>query len=347
MRKITVVVGAAIVLALGGCGVSRRPAQHRTVPEPAVHAASSAPIATRADAPLQALVTAQTEDRLVITGLPGGRVLRSVTIPGQPGYVDATSRVVVVVSSGSGTITLLARRSLRVIKVFRGFSSPHIPAISPDGRYAYVTDDGTGELAVIDLDKDHLVGTVFVGAGAHHLAFSPDQRRVWIALSQTAQTLTILSTVTPSGRVDLGHPHVVGHFSPPFLAHDLWFSPGGTAIWITSANASYVGVFNAHTHRLLFEVPAGAPPQHLVFAEGYAYITSGYGSSIERVDPFTGRVIKRTYAPYGSFDLDAARGYVVTASLLRGTLAIYDKGLALKRIAQLAPSTEDVALSAP
>ena len=39
----------------------------------------------------------------------------------------------------------------------------------------------------------------------------------------------------------------------------------------------------------------------------------------------TGAIVRRTRAPYGSFDLDAAGRYVVTSSLFRGTLAVYDR----------------------
>jgi DNA-binding beta-propeller fold protein YncE len=166
-----------------------------------------------------------------------------------------------------------------------------------------------------------------------------------VALGQAADTITILSTLTRSGEVHPGHPHLVGSFHPGFLAHDLLFSPGGKQVWITSADTSYVGVYSSRTRRLLFRIPAGAPPQHLVFAKGYAYITSGYGSSIEQVDLYSGRVLRRVSAPYGSFDLDAAGSYVVTSSLLRGTLAIYNDRLQLLHVGQLAPSTEDVALS--
>jgi DNA-binding beta-propeller fold protein YncE len=307
-----------------------------------VHAATRvtrARVAPSAPA-LQALVTAQTENRLLIADVPGGRIIRTIAIPGDPSYVDATDRVIVVVGTDAGTVTLLDRRTLRVIRVFRGFSSPHIPAISPDGRYAYVTDDGSGELTVIGLSDDRLLSRVFVGAGAHHLAFSPDERRVWVALGQSAQTLALLSAV------NLGHPRVIGYLHPPFLVHDLLFTPGGDVAWVTSADTSNVGVFNVKTGRLLYRIPGGAPPQHLAFSGGFGYITSGYGSSIEKVDLDTGSVLRRVYAPYGSFDLDAGGGVVVTASLLRGTLAIYNDQLRLLRVAQLAPSTEDVALSA-
>jgi DNA-binding beta-propeller fold protein YncE len=286
-------------------------------------------------------VTAQTENRLLVVGLPGGQVIRRIRVPDGSDYVDAEPGVIVVVSSDPGGVTLLDRHSLRVIKVVHGLVSPHIPAISPDGQYVYVTEDGAGKLDAVGLYNDKLISRVFVGRGAHHLAFSPDEKQLWVALGQAAPALTLISTA------DLGHPHVVSYLHPGFLAHDLLFSPGGKQVWITSADTSYVGVFSSRTRRLLFRVPGGAPPQHLVFANGYAYITSGYGSGIEQVDLHSGRVLRRVFAPYGSFDLDAAGGYVVTASLMRGTLAIYDRELRLLRVSQLAPSAEDVALSRP
>jgi DNA-binding beta-propeller fold protein YncE len=342
-------VATFVVLALvAGCGTTGRTARvdarRQIARAGSVHRRALRP---QPPAPLQALVTAQDEDRLLVVGLPSGRLIHTVPIPGGPSYVDATRGVVVVVSTGSGTVTLLDRRSLRTIRVFQGFVSPHIPAISPDGRYAYVTDDGSGELSVIGLYDHRLISRVFVGFGAHHLAFTPSEREVWVALTQTARTIALLSTVNAAGMVDPGHPHVVGSLHPRFLAHDLLFTPGGRQVWITSADGSSVGVFDARTRRLLRQVPAGVGPQHIVFAGGFAYITSGYGSSIEQVDLYSGRVLRRVYAPDGSFDLDAARHYVVTASLLRGTLAIYNGELQLLHVRQLASSTEDVTLSAP
>jgi hypothetical protein len=57
-----------------------------------------------------------------------------------------------------------------------------------------------------------------------------------------------------------------------------------------------------------------------------------------------GRILARARSPYGSFELDSADGYVATSSPLRGTLAIYDIRLRLRRIVQQAPATRDVAI---
>ncbi|MGI9184334.1 MAG: YncE family protein [Solirubrobacteraceae bacterium] len=308
----------------------------------------------RTPAPI-ALVTAQAENRLVLLSLPSGRVIGRVSVPGEPGYVASlgVGGPAVVVSSRSGTVTLLGGARLTDRLVLGGFSSPHIPALAPGGEYAYVTDDASGRVAAIGLSDQRVDSRTFVGAGAHHLAFSPDARQVWVALGQAAATVVILSTAgsaPPPGvsvMIDPRHPHVVGRLRPGYLAHDLLFAPDGQRVWITAANRPYVGVFSARDHRLLFRVPAGAPPQHVVFAGPDAYVTSGYGASIERVSVATGRVLRRVRAPYGSFDLDASGRYVVAASLFRGTAAIYDRDLRLLRVRRVGSSAEDVAIYRP
>ena len=358
------VTGAAVIAAAlaGGCGASpaaptsaagrsaTTPKRQRATP----HAARHVQRRFTTPAPV-ALVTAQAENQLLMVSLPGGRVIRSVPVPGDPGYVAALGPggPVAVVSARPGAVTLLGGARLTDRRVLRGFSSPHIPAMAPGGDYTYVTDDASGRVVAIGLFNQRVASSTYVGAGAHHLAFSPDAERVWVALGQAAPTIVILSTVVsrpplPSSPiVNPGRPHVVGRFAPGYLAHDLLFEPDGRRVWITAADRSYVGVFSARSHRLLFRVRAGAPPQHVVFAGRYAYVTSGYGQTIEQVAVATGHVVRRTRAPYGSFDLDAAGRYVVTSSLFEGTLAIYDRNLRLLGVHHVASSAEDVAIFSP
>jgi DNA-binding beta-propeller fold protein YncE len=291
-----------------------------------------------------ALVTAETQDSLAVVDLATGRVTKRIRLAADPEYVDvepAKGGPVAVVSAGAGAVTILAEQTLQPLRVLRGFGSPHIPGFSPDGEWLYVTDDARGQLDVIQLSNDRLVARVFVGLQAHHFAFTPDQRQVWVALSQSARTLVILDTTDP------GRPRVVGRFDPGFRAHTLLFTPDGRRVWITSANTDRIGVFNVATHRLVFSVAAGAPPQHIVFDGAVAYVASGYGSQIEMVELSTGQVLKTVRAPYGSFELDASNRYVVASSLLRGTLAVYTPQLRLLRTIQIAPAAEDVALTRP
>jgi DNA-binding beta-propeller fold protein YncE len=186
-----------------------------------------------------------------------------------------------------------------------------------------------------------VTSTIEVGAGAHHLSFDLMHQLAWVALGESARTIVILETA------DLAHPRVIGRFDPGFSAHDLSFSPDGQQVWITSAIGPDAAVFSGIDQRLLFHVPVGPPPQHVVFDGPYAYLTSGYGGTIEKVDAATGRVLARAVSPYGSFELDAGEGYVVTSSLLRGTLAIYNRALRLLRVIRVAPAAREVAVSTP
>jgi DNA-binding beta-propeller fold protein YncE len=322
-----------------------------STPRPRANAISTT--AARALAHPQALVTDEAQNRLLVVDLPRGRIAHSVPVPADPEdiAVSGDGGVVIVVSSAAGKVTILNRDTLRPIKTFGGFDEPHIAEISRDGAYAYITDS-RGTLTVIRLSDMKVTATVSVGSGAHHLSFSPTDRTVWIALGENAEQLTTLTTVLsrPQGAspvVNPADPRVVGHFAPGFAAHDLGFSPDGRTVWVTSAVGPDVTAFSTTTHRPLFRVPVGAPPQHLAFTGRFAYLTSGYGSTIEKVDAATGRVITRATAPYGSFELSAADGYVVSASLLRGTLAIYNPDLKLLRVVKLAPATREVAISRP
>jgi DNA-binding beta-propeller fold protein YncE len=236
-------------------------------------------------------------------------------------------------------VTLLDRSSLRVIKVLNDFGSPHIPAIAPDGKYVYVTDDARGTLTVIRLSDARILSRISVGALAHHLSFRRDERQVWLALGQSASTIVIVDTANPA------RPRVIGRFDPGYRAHDLLFTPDGRRIWITSASGPAIGVFDTRSHRLSFQVSGGAPPQHVVFDGPYAYVASGYGSLIEKVTLAAGRVLKTASTPYGSFELAAGGGFVVTSSLLRGTLTVYDTQLHRLRALQIAPAAEDVAIA--
>jgi YVTN family beta-propeller protein len=289
-----------------------------------------------------ALVTAETENRLLAVSLPGGRVLRRVRVARDPTTVTAgATGPAIVVSPGSGAVTVLRPRSLRPLAVIHGFWSPQIAAITPDGEWALVTD-AAGSVSVLDLATGRVANRVFVGHGAHHLAVSPDQRTAWVALGESAHRIVVVDCAHLPGL------RVIARIHPPVAAHDLAFAPDGRTVWVTSAAAAHVTVFSARTRRVVATVPAGKAPQHVVFGGGAApeaYVTSGYGASMEMVDPRDRRIVRTAALPYGSFNLAVSGRIVVTTSLMQGRVTELDaRTLHTIMSAAVAPEARALAL---
>jgi DNA-binding beta-propeller fold protein YncE len=288
-----------------------------------------------------ALVTAETANEVLAVSLGphGGRILRRVHLA-DPLMIAAPLHGPAVVVNPAGTVTLLGWHSLRPIKVFRSFRSPKVAAVAPDGRFAYVTDERTGDLSVIDLARRAIVGRVFVGREAHHLGISPDGRRIWVALGETATTIVRLDASNPL------RPRVVGRVHPPAGAHDVAFPPGGRQVWASCPSAPLVTTFSAATGRTLTAVQAGPGPQHLVFAAGRALVTSGYDSTLESISIRTHEKLRVARTPYGSFNLATYGGFVVTTSLFTGQVSELRVG-DLHRLwtTKVAPAARYVAIS--
>ena len=346
----TALICSALLAACGGSGSHKR--THQAAQTHAATVASAKPTAPppaiRQDRPAspppdRAFVTAETENRVLVVDLPSGHVLRRIALPRDPEDLatEGIDGTIVVVSAAAGKVTLLDGDTLRALKVVGGFDQPHIASVAPDGDHAYVTDDARGTLTVVDLANLRVTSTTRIGAGAHHMSFDMVRSRAWVALGESATTIVVISTA----RFD--HPKVIGRFDPGFAVHDLAFSNNGRRVWVTSADRPDVTVFDGADHRPLLRVPAGPPPQHVALSGSYAYLTSGYGSTIEQVDAGSGRILHRASTPYGSFELAADGRYVVVSSLLRGTLAIYTPQLKLLRVLHLAPATREVTLSPP
>ena len=288
-----------------------------------------------------ALVTAETSNEVyaVSLGPHGGEVLRRVHLD-DPLMVAAPLHGPAVILNPHGRVTLLGWHSLRPVKVFDGFRTPEVARIAPGDRYAYVADGGSGDLVVIDLRERKVVDRLHVGAGAHHLAFSRDGRRLWVALSEVATTVVRVDTS------NLRRPRIVGRVHPPFAAHSVGFAPGGRTAWLSGARAERVMVFNAATGKLLTTLRAGRAPQEIAFARGRALLTSGYGSSLESVSLRTLRPLHRVSAPYGSFNLATYGAFVVTTSLLTGRVSEFRlAGLQRLWTVKVAPEARYVAIS--
>ncbi len=286
-----------------------------------------------------ALVTADLEEHVAAVELSSARVVKRIaTLPG-PRAIDSPDVLSAVVAHTSeGALTLIDGVRLRVRRVLRGFAEPRYVA-SAFG-YAYVTDSANGEVVVVDLDRGRIVYRVDVGGPARHITVNAQARRLWTALGGEAEQVAVMDL---SRRA---RPRLLRTIRPPYLAHDVAFTPTGRRVWVTSGDRKTFGVYDARSHELLYQRPTGAPPQHVTFIGARAYVTSGDDGTLDVHALPAGARQRRTTIPTGSFNVQAYAvrlgiNLVLTPSLSQGTLCVADRAGRVGRPIRVARSSHD------
>ena len=278
-----------------------------------------------------ALVTADLESSVVAIDLSAGRVVRRLRTPADPRSIESVGGVAAIVAHTSESRLTLIDSDLRVRPIRGHVAEPRYAAVSPDRRYAYVTDSGRHELAVVDLSGRRVVGRVVVRGACRHLGIDRTGTRLWVSLGNAADELAVLSLSDPA------RPRVVGRIRPPFLAHDVGFTPGGRRVWVTSGDSRRLAIYDADGS-LVRTIGGDAPPQHVTFAGDRAFVTSG-DDAVLRVHALDGRLLRSASVPVGSYNVQVsgndarARRWILTPSLSAGTLCAFSPRGA--RLAQL------------
>jgi hypothetical protein len=261
-------------------------------------------------APAVALATADTEGHVAVVSAASGRVVQRVRTLDGPRSIEGRSRVVAVCAHTKlGKLTLLERDGggrVRVRRVLGGFGEPRYTAIA--GRYAFVTDSGTGEVATIDLERGRVVHRVAVGDLARHVTRRGDT--LWVALGSSAAQLVALDVSNPL------RPRVTRRVRPRFLAHDVVVAPDGR-LWVTAGRERRIALFGGP------ELAADEAPQHISFGPRRAYVASGDAGSV-RIHALDGRLLRTVRVPRGSYNVQRAGQLVLTPSLGTGTLTVLD-----------------------
>ena len=263
-----------------------------------------------------ALVTADLESSIVAVELGTGRVHQRLPTPAGPRSIESIGeRGALVAHTASGRMTIVDS-TLSVRSIHGRFEAPRYSAVSPGGRRAYVTDSERQEVAIVDLRARRAVLRIPVGGPARHLALDPLGRRLWVVLGSKGSEIAIVGLDHPRG------PRVIDRVRPPFLAHDVGYEPGGARIWVTSGDRGRLAIYEDHDARLVRTVRGDAPPQHVTFLGGRAFVTSG-DDALLRVHALNGDLLRSAAVPGGSFNVQHGFGMIFTPSLSQGTLCTF------------------------
>lgn len=128
---------------------------------------------------------------------------------------------------------------------------PHDVAVAPDAATAWVTINGTDELAVVDLDRRTVTERVATGTSPHDILFEPGGEAVWV--TDWDGPVHVLD-----GDGEVRDTLPVGE-----EAHHLAFTPDGGQAWITDHATREAIVIDTREREVLDRLEIAGSPHHV------------------------------------------------------------------------------------
>jgi DNA-binding beta-propeller fold protein YncE len=281
--------------------------------------AGDAPAGTAGGAE-EAYVAVGDENLVVAVLLDAGKVTARIRVPRGPRSVTVTgdARFILVTSPAAGKVTMIDAFTHRVIKIFGGFGRPHDVEIA--GRYAYVTDEARGQLAVLDVKARRLVSKVAIGARPNALAVGDF---AWVTHGPHSSLLTGVDLSDPQ------HPRVFDRFDAGGLARGITRRPDSENVYLAFWRSGDVAAFSTFRRRALWRRSVGAWVSHVVFDyyDGQRlWLTDRETGEVLAVRSRDGRVARRLRNCPGARDVHfgPGRGHIVATCHDAGTLLVLD-----------------------
>jgi YVTN family beta-propeller protein len=123
--------------------------------------------------------------------------------------------------------------------------------VTPDGKYVYVTDVGSGNVSVIDTASNAVAATIRVGGGPVGIAVTPDGKYVYVANG----SVSVISTSNNT---------VIATVQAGYYPYGIAVTPDGKYVYVTTCCAfsttNRVSVIETAHNTVIATIPVGVQP---------------------------------------------------------------------------------------
>jgi YVTN family beta-propeller protein len=216
---------------------------------------------------------------------------------------------VYVANEGADTVSVLDATTLKTLTSVRVGQMPHNVQVSPDGQFAWVTNNGApapttgaaghqgmahdahpaataaGAVWIIDTRTDEVAAQVAVGQHPAHVVLTPDGRHAYVTNGGDntvsvidASALTLVATIA------------VGQYP-----HGLRARPDGKEIYVANLKAGTVSVIDTASQQEVAQIAAGKGPAQTGFTPDgrWAFVSLSQESAVALIDPSTRQVVRK------------------------------------------------------
>lgn len=196
---------------------------------------------------------------------------------------------------------------------------PYDAAITPDGRYAYVTLRAGNRVTVIDLSTLSIVQSIPVGAVPRGIAITPDGTRALVT-NAGSHTVSVIDVAT---NAVIGAPIPVGQ-----MPWGIAIGRGGERAYVVNRASSTVSAIDLASLTVVAVMPVDQEPVEIVISPRgrTAYVTSTIDNTVVPIDLTSNTVLPSI--PVGLFPRDLAitpdGRAIFVADSQSGTVSVID-----------------------
>lgn len=228
---------------------------------------------------------------------------------GWVGLAGAAPAKVYVADEESDTVSVLDATSFAKIATIPVGREPHNVQVSPNGRWAWVTNNGeretkeeekghkgmaqreheamteVGQVWVIDTTADTVAAKVSVGMHPAHVVLTPDGRFAYVT-NGGENTVSV---------VDTEARRVVATIPVGAYPHGIRISPDGKQAYVANQKGGTVSVIDTEARKEVAQIPVGKGPAQVGFTPDgrLAFASLSQEEKVAVIDPVARKVIKK------------------------------------------------------
>ncbi len=202
--------------------------------------------------------------------------------------------VLLVANKHDDTLCYINPRTLEVIQTIATGPNPHEIIITPDQRFAYLSNYAPpgNTISLIDLVARKHVKQIPTGkyTRIHGTAMAPDGKHAYFTAGQTG---FVVEVDTKTNRVTRGFP------SHGKISHMVLVSPDGKRLYTANIVSENVSVIDRASGKLILRIPCGKGVEGMAFTPDgkHLWAANQTGGSITIIDLATHKAVKTFDCP--------------------------------------------------
>lgn len=177
-------------------------------------------------------------------------------------------------ANDEGGVTAIDTLKLTVAAKILTGTGHHEIAVSPDDRFAFVTNQQDNTVSVLDVQQFRKVKDLSTGRSPIGITYSSHSQALYIPCEADGK-ITI---------IDIARQTVLKHLETDPGISAIRFAPGGRYGFVAQPGANVVSIFDAATNQRLQTVRVGKMPDQIAFTRNFAYVRSAGADEMTQIE---------------------------------------------------------------